>query len=112
SEGHRGACAVHTHAPGKRPLGKDRWQPSASFPLFETQTGMHRVWQRTQEQRSSAPLLRTRARSQLGLEELESRNLLSVITPYSLAQDLPRGFTGYSPAQILPAYGFNELGLA
>jgi hypothetical protein len=42
------------------------------------------------------------------LEELEPRNLLAA--PF--LHHLPPGDVGYSPAQVLTAYGFNQLGLA
>lgn len=45
-------------------------------------------------------------------EELEVRNVLTAITPISLASQLQSGFHGYTPAQINAAYGTSALNLA
>jgi Domain of unknown function (DUF4214)/Subtilase family len=63
---------------------------------------MRRSWNRTKDPRSSCRLVRPR------LEEFETRALLSVFA----AHRPPPGSNGYTPAQILQAYGFDQLGLA
>ena len=66
----------------------------------------------TKKNRSPVLSLRNRPGGRPRVEELEIRNLPSVILGYSLAQELEQGFTGYTPAQISQAYGFSQLNVA
>ncbi len=72
---------------------------------------MRKVWKiLTRKFQPSTPIIRSR-RGQPRFEELEVRNLLTAITPFSLASQLKAGFNGYTPAQIEAAYGTSALNL-
>ena len=70
------------------------------------ENGMCNWWNGTRKRHDSTRWLPTRP----GFEALESRDLLSVFSPIE-RRPLP-GFTGYTPAQILNVYGFDQLKLA
>ena len=57
---------------------------------------MAKSWNSINKQRTARPLSQARPRARLRLEQLESRDLLS----------------GYTPAQMLTAYGFDQLAIA
>jgi hypothetical protein len=72
---------------------------------------MRKVWKiLTRPFQPSRPIIRSR-RGQPRFEELEVRDVLTAITPFSLASQLKPGFSGYTPAQIQAAYGASALNL-
>jgi hypothetical protein len=62
--------------------------------------------------RRSPGLRQTPYRERPRVEPLESRDLLSVLTAAPMAHRPPPGGSAYTPAQILHAYGFDQLSLA
>ena len=71
---------------------------------------MRNLWKILTNSRPAPKPIKRRRRHLPRFEELEVRNLLTVITPFSLAQQLRSNFNGYTPAQILAAYGTSSLG--
>jgi Domain of unknown function (DUF4214) len=71
---------------------------------------MRSLWKILTNPRPTPKPIKRRPRDFPRFEELEVRNLLTVITPFSLAQQLRSGFSGNTPAQILAAYGTSSLG--
>src|ERR1700722_8751007 len=71
---------------------------------------MRSLWKILTKPRQTPKPIKRRCLQLPRFEELEIRNLLTVITPISLAQQLRSGFSGYTPAQILAAYGTSSLG--
>ncbi len=73
---------------------------------------MRKLWKILTKPRQSTSSTKKSRGGRLRCEELEDRNLLTAITPFSLAQQLRSGFSGYTPAQILAAYGTSSLGIS
>jgi Domain of unknown function (DUF4214) len=73
---------------------------------------MGKLWNRLTKQLSSANSSKNAKGGFPRFEELETRNLLTAVLPFTLAQQLRRGFSGYTPAQIGAAYGISQLSVS